>query len=68
MDYQNAACKQLGIKAEQVLSLAEYDDHITVVIDYGVEGGKKLMFSKDDLIPVAEIVEDKPKRRGRRKK
>ena len=43
------ACKKLEVNEEQVLAATEYDDHITLVIDYGVLGAKKITLMFDEL-------------------
>ena len=42
MDFLALAIVNLGIKPDQVLSHKIYDDHIALVVDYGIAGAKKL--------------------------
>jgi hypothetical protein len=48
------ACKKLEINEEQVLSATEYDDHIILVIDYGILGAKKVKLMFDELPGLVE--------------
>jgi len=48
-DFLALAVANLKIKAEQVLSSKLYEDHISLVVDYGIAGAKKLILTFADL-------------------
>jgi len=73
-NYLALLCAHLKIEPKQVLSYRTYDTEIVAVIDYGIQGGKKL------AVPLAQLVgpdpepeppqpeqAPSPKRRGRKR-
>ena len=42
-------CKHLDISDEQILGMRDEGDAVIVVINYGIQGGKKFSINKADL-------------------
>lgn len=55
MDYLKAACRFLNITPEQILGSSLETDALSLVVDYGVAGGKKLSLSLTTLAPFLEV-------------
>ena len=55
MDYLKAACQFLKITPEQILGSSLDTDALSLVVDYGIAGGKKLSLSLSTLAPFLEV-------------